>query len=167
MGQQMQLQMFSSPKALGTTAGIVGFMGLIPGMPNLAFLAFAGVAGAGAYLIHRQQQQTPPPEQVISEDIEEEDRPAELSWDDVQSVDVLGLEVGYRLIPMVDQSQNGQLLDRIKGVRRKVSQELGFLVPAVHIRDNLDLKPNEYRIMLMGVPAGEGEVFPDKELAIN
>jgi len=94
-------------------------------------------------------------------------RPGELSWDDVQSVDVLGLEVGYRLIPMVDQAQNGQLLDRIKGVRRKVSQELGFLVPAVHIRDNLDLKPNEYRVMLMGVSAGEGEVFPDKELAIN
>lgn len=167
MGQQMQMQMFANPRSLGMTAGIVGALGLIPGMPNLAFLSFAGVAGAGAYLIHRKQQEAPPPESVISPEEETEVKPAELSWDDVQSLDVLGLEVGYRLIPMVDQSQNGQLLERVKGVRRKVSQELGFLVPPVHIRDNLDLKPNQYRIMLMGVNSGEGEVFPDKELAIN
>ncbi len=167
MGQQMQMQMFSSPKALATTAGIVGFMGLIPGMPNFAFLAFATVAGIGAYLIHRQQLAEKAEEPVLSEELEQEEKPADLSWDDVQAIDVLGLEVGYRLIPMVDQAQNGQLLDRIKGVRRKVSQELGFLVPSVHIRDNLDLKPNEYRVMLMGVSAGEGEVFPDRELAIN
>lgn len=168
LGQQMQLQMFSTPKALGTTAGIIGVMGLIPGMPNFAFLSFAAVAGGGAYLIHKRQQAeeaTPPPEANLEEQPEPENK--DLSWDDVQSVDALGLEVGYRLIPMVDQSQNGQLLDRIKGVRRKVSQELGFLVPPVHIRDNLDLKPNHYRIMLMGVLAADGEVFPDKELAIN
>ncbi|WEJ63393.1 flagellar biosynthesis protein FlhA [Thiomicrorhabdus lithotrophica] len=167
MGEQMQMQMFSSPKALGTTAGIVGFMGLIPGMPNLAFLAFASVAGGGAYLIYKQQKSLTKVEPVIPDDTETESKPADLSWDDVQAVDVLGLEVGYRLIPMVDQAQNGQLLDRVKGVRRKVSQELGFLVPPVHIRDNLDLKPNQYRVMLMGVPSGEGEVFPDKDLAIN
>lgn len=167
MRQQMQMQMFSSPKALATTAGIVGFMGIIPGMPNFAFLTFAAVAGLGAYLIYRQQAQVQEQQPVLSEEIEEEVAPSELSWDDVQSVDVLGLEVGYRLIPMVDQAQNGQLLDRIKGVRRKVSQELGFLVPPVHIRDNLDLKPNEYRVLLMGVSGGEGEVYPDKELAIN
>ncbi len=167
MGEQMQLQMFTNPKALATTAGIVGFMGLIPGMPNFAFLTFAAVAGLGAYLIHKQGKEAEQVKPVIEEQEEEEIKPADLSWDDVQSVDALGLEVGYRLIPMVDQSQNGQLLDRIKGVRRKVSQELGFLVPPVHIRDNLDLKPNEYRVMLMGVPTGESEVFPDKELAIN
>ncbi|MEA1988419.1 MAG: flagellar biosynthesis protein FlhA, partial [Pseudomonadota bacterium] len=160
MGEQMQMQMFSSPKALGTTAGIVGFMGLIPGMPNLAFLAFASVAGGGAYLIYKQQKSLATAEPIIPDEIETESKPADLSWDDVQAVDVLGLEVGYRLIPMVDQAQNGQLLDRVKGVRRKVSQELGFLVPPVHIRDNLDLKPNQYRVMLMGVPSGEGEVFP-------
>jgi flagellar biosynthesis protein FlhA len=167
MGEQMQMQMFSSPRSLGMTAGIVGVMGLIPGMPNLAFLSFAGVAGAGAYLIHRKQQQAElaVPELAPQEAVET--KPAELSWDDVQALDVLGLEVGYRLIPMVDHSQNGQLLERVKGVRRKVSQELGFLVPSVHIRDNLDLKPNQYRIMLMGVNTGGGEVFPDKELAIN
>jgi flagellar biosynthesis protein FlhA len=167
MGEQMQMQMFSSPKALATAAGIVGFMGLIPGIPNFAFLAFAAVAGGGAYLIHRQQKKTDASDPIIPEEEEIESKPADLSWDDVQSLDVLGLEVGYRLIPMVDQAQNGQLLDRVKGVRRKLSQELGFLVPSVHIRDNLDLKPNEYQIMLMGVPSGDGEVFPDKELAIN
>lgn len=168
MGEQMQEQMFATPQALGTAAGIVGFMGLIPGMPNFAFLTFAGVAGGGAYWIHRQQQKAAQPDvSVLELDSTGETRPADLSWDDVQAVDVLGLEVGYRLIPMVDQAQNGQLLDRIKGVRRKVSQELGFLVPPVHIRDNLDLKPNQYRVMLMGVPSGEGEVFPDRELAIN
>ncbi len=168
MGEQMQEQMFATPQALGTAAGIIGFMGLIPGMPNFAFLTFASVAGGGAYWIYRQQQKPQMPDQSLLEMEPEADvKPADLSWDDVQAVDVLGLEVGYRLIPMVDQAQNGQLLDRIKGVRRKVSQELGFLVPAVHIRDNLDLKPNQYRVMLMGVPSGEGEVFPDKELAIN
>lgn len=168
MGEQMQFQMLSSPKALGTTAGVIGFIGLIPGMPNFAFLTFASVAGAGAYFIHKtKQEEDAKPPVPSSDEIEEDSKPKDLSWDDVQSVDVLGLEVGYRLIPMVDQSQNGQLLDRIKGVRRKVSQELGFLVPSVHIRDNLDLKPNQYRIMLMGVDSGQGEIFPDKEMAIN
>lgn len=168
MTEQMQAQMFASPKALGVSAGIVGILGLIPGMPNIAFLSFAAIAGAGAYLIHKKQSEIPLPEDVLSaEPDESEPQPNELSWDDVQAVDVLGLEVGYRLIPMVDKSQNGQLLERVKGVRRKVSQELGFLVSAVHIRDNLDLKPNQYRIMLMGVATGEGEVFTDKELAIN
>ncbi|MBE0493859.1 MAG: flagellar biosynthesis protein FlhA [Thiomicrospira sp.] len=168
MGEQLESQMFSSPKALGITAGIVGAMGMIPGMPNFAFLSFAVLSGFGAYLIHRNQQKKTTAEQsLIEPDFAEESKPAELDWDDVQSVDVLGLEVGYRLIPMVDQSQNGQLLERIRGVRRKVSQDLGFLVSPVHIRDNLDLKPNQYRIMLMGVPSGEGEVMPDREMAIN
>ncbi len=168
MNQQMQEQMFATPQALGTAAGIVGVMGMIPGMPNFAFLTFAGIAGGGAYLIYRRQKNTSDSDvDLTAIETEEEVKPADLSWDDVQNVDVLGLEVGYRLIPMVDQAQNGQLLDRVKGVRRKVSQELGFLVPPVHIRDNLDLKPNEYRIMLMGVPLGSSEVFPDKELAIN
>jgi len=169
MSEQIQDQMLATPKALGTTAGIVGFMGLIPGMPNLAFLSFAAVAGGGAYWIYIKQQKEEVAAVQSGPELEPaaEVKPADLSWDDVQSVDILGLEVGYRLIPMVDQAQNGQLLDRVKGVRRKVSQELGFLVPPVHIRDNLDLKPNEYRVMLMGVPTGEGEVFPDKEMAIN
>lgn len=167
MSKQVQLQMFANPKALGMTAGVVGVFGLVPGMPNVAFLSFAALAGGGAYLIHRMQQVKPDSEQALEEIPEEAPAASELSWDDVQMVDVLGLEVGYRLIPMVDQAQNGQLLERVKGVRRKVSQELGFLVPPVHIRDNLDLNPNQYRITLLGVTSGDGEVFPDKELAIN
>lgn len=168
MSQQVQLQMFANPKALGMSAGIVGVLGLVPGMPNIAFLSFAAISGMGAYFIHKKQLETPPVEELLNEsESETPEQASELSWDDVQAVDVLGLEVGYRLIPMVDQAQNGQLLARVKGVRRKVSQELGFLVPPVHIRDNLDLTPNNYKIMLLGVSAGEGEVFPDKELAIN
>ena len=168
MNEQLADQMFANPRALGMTSGIVGVFGIIPGMPNAAFLTFAAITGAGAYYIHKKQAQKPAPESILAENIESTNtKSPELSWDDVQTVDVLGLEVGYRLIPMVDQSQNGQLLERVKGVRRKVSQELGFLVPPVHIRDNLDLKPNQYKIMLMGVSSGGGEVFPDKELAIN
>jgi len=168
MGQQLESQMFSSPQALGVTAAIVGVMGAIPGMPNVAFLSFAILAGLGAYYIFKTQEKKAVKQSAeIKPDIQEDARPKDLSWDDVQQVDVLGLEVGYRLIPMVDTSQNGQLLERIRGVRRKVSQELGFLVPPVHIRDNLDLKPNQYRIMLMGVPSGESEVTPEREMAIN
>lgn len=168
MSQQVQAQMLANPKALGMTAGIVGVFGLIPGMPNVAFLSFAAISGAGAYYIAKKSKEQPNAENVLAEDIKPDDNPeSELSWDDVQAVDILGLEVGYRLIPMVDQAQNGQLLERVKGVRRKVSQELGFLVPPVHIRDNLDLSPNQYKIMLLGVSSGGGEVYPDKELAIN
>lgn len=168
MSEQVQIQMFSNPKALGMSAGIVGVFGLIPGMPNVVFLTFAAVAGGGAFYIHRQQQKKPLEEKTITEDTNEgSEETAELTWDDVHSVDILGLEVGYRLIPMVDKTQNGQLLERVKGVRRKVSQELGFLISPVHIRDNLDLKPNQYKIMLLGVTIGGGEVQTDKELAIN
>ncbi len=168
MSTQIQEQMFSTPKALAMTSGIVAVFGVIPGMPNVAFLTFAAITGAGAYWIHKKQLEKPKDDAALAEKIEENDvKVPDLSWDDVQTVDILGLEVGYRLIPMVDQTQNGQLLERVKGVRRKVSQELGFLVPPVHIRDNLDLKPNQYKIMLMGVVSGEGEVFPDKDLAIN
>ncbi len=168
MSTQLQDQMFGTPKALAMTAGIVGVFGLVPGMPNVAFLTFSAIAGGGAYWIYRKQLEKPKPDIIQAEDLKgDEATTPELSWNDVQSIDILGLEVGYRLIPMVDQSQNGQLLERVKGVRRKISQELGFLVPPVHIRDNLDLKPNQYKIMLMGVATGEGEVFPDKDLAIN
>jgi flagellar biosynthesis protein FlhA len=168
MGQQVESQLFADPRALAVTAGIMAVMGSIPGMPNFAFLTFALIAGGIAYLIYRTQKQRATA--AITEAAEQdaaENKPADLGWDDVNQVDLLGLEVGYRIIPLVDQSQNGQLLDRIRGVRRKISQELGFLVSPVHIRDNLDLKPNQYRIMLMGVAVGEGEVMPDRDLAIN
>lgn len=173
MGEQVTSQMFESPKALGITAAILGFMGIIPGMPHFAFLSLAAVAGAIAYRIHQNKFNK---NQQISDDKRDEEVRAEqvqaaqlpeLGWDDVQPVDAIGLEVGYRMIPMVDKNQGGELLGRIKGIRKKLSQELGFLVPSVHIRDNLDLMPSAYRITLMGVAAGEGEIYSDRELAIN
>ncbi len=167
MTEQVVHQLFSNPMVLGVSGGIIGFMGLIPGMPNLAFLTLAAAAGAGAYFSwkHQQQQLLPVEPEPPTEEAPPEAR--DLSWDDVGPVDVIGLEVGYRLIPLVDRAQGGQMMDRIKGVRKKLSQELGFLVQPVHIRDNLELAPNAYRIMLMGVPLGEAEIYPDRDLAIN
>jgi len=166
MGTEVISQLFENPKALGVTAGVLGVMGVIPGMPNIAFLLLASAAGGSAYMLtkHRKEQALAEM-QVIPE--EPKSQPKELSWDDVTPVDLIGLEVGYRLIPLVDKNQGGQLMTRIKGVRKKLSQELGFLIPPVHIRDNLDLKPNAYRITLMGVTTGEAEIHPDREMAIN
>ncbi|KTT39046.1 flagellar biosynthesis protein FlhA [Pseudomonas oryzihabitans] len=173
MGQQVNRQMFASPKALAVSAFIIIAMGLVPGMPHLPFLGLGGGAAAGAWLIYkrqRQAKQTAEVEAKKQQDLAPVQRPAEakeLGWDDVTSVDMVGLEVGYRLIPMVDRNQGGQLLARIKGVRKKLSQDLGFLMPSVHIRDNLDLLPNAYRLTLMGVSVAEAEIYPDRELAIN
>ncbi|MCD4863103.1 flagellar biosynthesis protein FlhA [Pseudomonas sp. PLB05] len=173
MGQQVNRQMFASPKALAVSAFIIIAMGLVPGMPHLPFLGLGGGAAAGAWLIHkrqRQAKQTAEVEAKKQQDLAPVQRPAEakeLGWDDVTPVDMVGLEVGYRLIPMVDRNQGGQLLARIKGVRKKLSQDLGFLMPSVHIRDNLDLLPNAYRLTLMGVSVAEAEIYPDRELAIN
>lgn len=170
MGSQVFTQMFASPRALFVGSGVIFVMGIVPGMPHFAFISLAAVAAGIAYMIHSrqvkqnefQQAEADLPDAVVAE---EEQR--DLNWDDVMPVDMVGLEVGYRLIPMVDKMQGGQLLGRIKGVRKKLSQDLGFLVPSVHIRDNLDLMPGAYRITLMGVISGEGEVYPDRELAIN
>ncbi|MFA5531965.1 MAG: flagellar biosynthesis protein FlhA [Thiohalomonadaceae bacterium] len=170
MGDQVSGQLLGDPRALGVTAGVLGIMGLIPGMPNFPFLLLAGAAGGGAWWLDRHHKQKAAAEAAAKA------QPAppppgpetrELTWDDVPLVDPIGLEVGYRLIPLVDKAQGGQLMPRIKGVRKKLSQELGFLVPAVHIRDNLDLTPNAYRITLLGVTVGEAEIHPDREMAIN
>ncbi|MBH3340855.1 flagellar biosynthesis protein FlhA [Pseudomonas mendocina] len=173
MGAQVNRQMFASPRALAVAAAIMIAMGLVPGMPHFSFISLGLVAAGGAYWIaHRQRK-------IKEEEVKEVQRqqeliPAqkaqevkELGWDDVTPVDMVGLEVGYRLIPLVDRNQGGQLLARIKGVRKKLSQEMGFLMPSVHIRDNLDLAPNAYRLTLMGVSVAEAEVYPDRELAIN
>ena len=169
MGEQIYQQMFENTKVLWVTAGIIGLMGIIPGMPNFAFLTLAGCLVFAAKSIDKKQQQGEvlQREEVLDEPVKPVEENKELSWDDVKPVDLVGLEVGYGLIPMVDRNQNGQLLNRIKGVRKKLSQELGFLVHSVHIRDNLDLSPNAYRITLLGVPVGESEVYPDREMAIN
>ena len=166
MSSQVFRQMFDDPRALIVAAIIMALLGVIPGMPNVAFLTIAVIAGGIAYVMHRKSQQL---EVVEQAPVEVELRPEqkELSWDDVQIVDIIGLEVGYGLIPLVDARQGGELMTRIKGVRKKLSQELGFLVQPVHIRDNLDLKPNTYRLSLLGVPMGEAEIIPGQDLAIN
>ncbi len=166
MGGQVLSQLFSSPKALAVSAGVLTVMGVIPGMPNVAFLSLAAAAGGGAWMIlKRQQAAAQEPAEPAAETMPVEQK--ELSWDDVQPVDIIGLEVGYRLIPLVDRNQGGQLMNRIKGVRKKLSQELGFLIQSVHIRDNLELSPNAYRISLHGVTIGDAEIYPDRDLAIN
>ena len=168
MGRQVFQQMFATPKAMYVASGVVGSLGLVPGMPNMVFLSLAGLMASSAYLnAQRRAAEEADLEPVVASGPPSSPELRELSWDDVPPVDLVGLEVGYRLIPLVDRSQGGQLMGRIKGVRRKLSQELGFLIQPVHIRDDLDLGPNHYRITLMGVTAGEGEVYPDQELAIN
>jgi len=192
---QVLSQMFDSPKALAVTAIILFLMGSIPGMPHFAFISLAVVIGGIAIFLARRKALgtlvTDMPGAVAgagakpvggapaggatgttltageTEALPPAVEAQEISWDDVTPVDLIGLEVGYRLIPMVDKSQGGELLSRIKGVRKKLSQEVGFLIPSVHIRDNLDLLPSSYRITLMGVTVGEAEVQPDRELAIN
>jgi flagellar biosynthesis protein FlhA len=167
MSQQITSQVLGHPRALAVTAGILGLLGIIPGMPNLVFLAMAGACGWAAYVTSKRRaaQKAAAAAPVKAPPVPPEQR--ELSWDDVEPVDAVGLEVGYRLIPLVDRAQGGELMGRIKGVRKKLSEELGFLVQPVHIRDNLELGPNSYRITILGAPVGEAEVFPDRELAIN
>lgn len=168
IGDQIFSQVASNPKSLYVTAGILGTMGALPGMPNVAFLSLAAVIGYGAWLLEQKQAQDRLTQAVAPPEPEpQEQAPSELGWDDVSPVDVLGLEIGYRLIPLVDKKQDGQLMSRIKGVRKKLSQDLGFLIPAVHIRDNLDLTPTAYRITMNGVTVGQAEVHTDMEMAIN
>jgi flagellar biosynthesis protein FlhA len=167
MGQQVIFQLFDNPKSLAITSAILCIMGLVPGMPHFSFLLLAALAAGGAYLITKKHKTTAENKNKPESRNLEAPKPKELSWDDVQPVDIIGLEVGYRLIPLVDKDQGGELLDRVKGVRKKLSQDFGFLIPPVHIRDNLELTPNSYRITLMGVAVGEAEIRADQELAIN
>lgn len=197
MGKMVVSQMFTSPKALAVAAMMLIVMGSVPGMPHVAFLGLGLLCAGLAYYIHWRKQQPAVVEErgfipggaraagdapqsssggSGASIAPQRNVPAlppgtpespELGWDDVQPVDVIGLEVGYRLIPMVDKNQGGELLGRIKGVRKKLSQEMGFLIPSVHIRDNLDLNPTGYRLSLMGVSMAEADVYPDRELAIN
>jgi flagellar biosynthesis protein FlhA len=177
MGTVVFDQMLKDPKALLVSGGLLFVMGIVPGMPHFAFLSMAFLSLGIAYWIHKKSNSPDSTSTGVvagnaaGTSSAGEGRAPEpvkdLSWDDVSQVDVIGLEVGYRLIPLVDISQNGELLSRIKGVRKKLSQEFGFLVPAVHIRDNLDLNANTYRISMMGVTIGEAEIRHDNELAIN
>lgn len=169
MGKEVVTQLFSNPRSIFIASGIIALIGVIPGMPHIAFLILAcGLSGI-AYLFAKKESEKNLQKAEVPQDASQTKSPVstELSWDDVNPVDVISLEVGYRLIPLVDNAQGGVLLARIKGVRKKISQDLGFLIPSVHIRDNLDLKPNHYRISLAGVVMGEAFIHPDRWLAIN
>jgi flagellar biosynthesis protein FlhA len=173
IGTQLVGQLFAKPQVLYITAGIIGGMGLIPGMPNLVFLLLASLLAGSAYLVSKRRREAPAQQEAAAAaaaaaapaaaGAEQE----EASWQDIMPVDTLGLEVGYRLIPLVDKAQGGELLKRIKGIRKKFAQEVGFLAPPVHIRDNLELKPSAYRITLKGVEVGSGEALNGQFLAIN
>jgi flagellar biosynthesis protein FlhA len=164
MGQQLARQLFAWPNAIGITAGLIGLMGIVPGMPNLAFLSLAAVLGYGAWWLKRRAAAPA----LVPEPVPAAAQPAEeATWEDVAPVDSLGLEVGYRLVPLVDRAQDGELVKRIRALRRKFAQDIGFLPPAVHIRDNLELRPGAYRITVRSVIAGEGEVVPGMYLAID
>ncbi|WP_058534836.1 flagellar biosynthesis protein FlhA [Legionella saoudiensis] len=170
MGHAVISQVVANPRSLIIASAILGVIGIIPGMPHVAFVLLSvGLAGM-AYLFAQQEKEKQKKKVVKESEAPTAQTPSmstELSWDDVNPVDVISLEVGYRLIPLVDNSQGGVLLARIKGIRKKISQELGFLIPSVHVRDNLDLKPNQYRISLAGVIMGEAIIHPDRSLAIN
>jgi flagellar biosynthesis protein FlhA len=167
IGQQLVKQLFNQPPVLILAAVIIAMMGMIPGMPHFAFLFLAASMGGMAYYLMKQ----PAKVEEVPEAVDLNAMPAvettEASWEDVSQVDVLGLEVGYRMISLVDKAQDGDLLRRIKGIRKKFTQDIGFLPPPVHIRDNLELRPNAYRITLKGAEIGSGEAFPNLFLAIN
>jgi flagellar biosynthesis protein FlhA len=162
---QMLSNVFSKTQALYITAAILGMMGMIPGMPNLAFLLLAAGMVWLANKSRKRPQEAPPEVQAapVAAAVESQ----EASWEDVAPIDTLGLEVGYRLIPLVDSAADGELVRRIKGIRKKFAREIGFLPPAVHIRDNLEINPNSYRITLKGVEIGGGEVRTGMFLAID
>ncbi|HLM53325.1 MAG TPA: flagellar biosynthesis protein FlhA [Pseudoxanthomonas sp.] len=167
MGHSMVGQVFGQHKALTVAAALMGVVGLVPGMPNLVFLSLAAALGWLAWKIWRTEQEAkanpkpalPAPGAAAAS--------TELTWDEVRPVDPLGLEVGYRLIPLVDKAQGGEMMSRIKAVRRKLTQDLGFLIPPVHIRDNLELPSNAYRLLVHGVPVASAEIHPDRELALD
>ena len=167
VGTQIRDQVFGSPVVLGVSAGIIALLGAIPGMPNLIFLTLAALIGGVAWWMRRDRQRRALASASPSSGAFEASANAEASWDDLQPVDTLSLEVGYRLITLVDKNRHGDLLTRIKGVRRKFAQDVGFLPPAVHIRDNLELKPSHYRVLLRGAVVGEAEAYPGMMLAIN
>ena len=170
LGEQVVKQLVQHPRALTIAGGVLGIIGLLPGMPNVVFLLLAAATIGAGYWLEKRARVAPAAAPTAAEAATKLETPAaerELGWEDVSAVDLIGLEVGYRLIPLVDRNQSGPLLARIKAVRRKLSEELGFLVQSVHIRDNLELKPNAYRISMLGVPVGEGEIQVERDLAIN
>ncbi|MBV4365147.1 flagellar biosynthesis protein FlhA [Erwinia sp. BNK-24-b] len=167
VGEQMVTQLFKNPRVMMLSAGVLGLLGLVPGMPNLVFLMFtAALLGLAWYLRGKENQPKAETQSSLVKNIETPTN-IEASWTDVQLEDTLGMEVGYRLIPMVDNTQNGELLGRIRSIRKKFAQEMGFLPPVVHIRDNMELPPARYRILMKGVEIGSGDAYPGRWMAIN
>ncbi|MGY1424009.1 flagellar biosynthesis protein FlhA [Lysobacter sp. A289] len=169
MGPAVSAQVFGHKRALFVAALLLGLIGVVPGMPNLPFLTLSAIVGYAAWKLHRRETAA-----AATADTDEaatgssqNQAMAELSWDEVRPVEPLGLEVGYKLIALVDKTRGGELLARLKGIRRKLTQDLGFLIPAVHVRDNLELSPGQYRILVHGVPMATGELYPDRNLALD
>jgi flagellar biosynthesis protein FlhA len=168
MGATVSRQVFGHQRALTVAALLLGLIGIIPGMPNIPFLLLAGILGFAAFRLHQRTLAAPQAEAAAAASAGAAAAPnAELSWDEIRPVEPLALEVGYKLIALVDKQQGGELLARLKGVRRKLTQDLGFLIPAVHVRDNLELAPGQYRVLVHGVPLAGGEIHPDRELALD
>ncbi|AIN63595.1 flagellar biosynthesis protein flhA [Providencia stuartii] len=168
VGEQMVTQLFNNPRVMWLSAGVLGLIGLIPGMPNFVFLLFtAALAGLGWYLVRKAKQPESQTDDGQMKQFQEANKVVEATWDDVQLEDLLAMEVGYRLIPLVDNDQQGELLGRIRGLRKKFAQEVGYLPPVVHICDNLELAPCEYRILIKGAVVGHGEAQPGRSLAID
>ncbi|HHL2561467.1 TPA: flagellar biosynthesis protein FlhA [Yersinia enterocolitica] len=165
VGQQMVTQLFNNPRVMVLSAAVLGLLGMVPGMPNFVFLLFTAALLALAWRLRGKQSQQPAAAEAPV--MQDQQQAAEATWSDVQLEDPLGMEVGYRLIPMVDFQQNGELLGRIRSIRKKFAQEMGYLPPVVHIRDNLELPPASYRILMKGVEIGSGEAHPGRWLAIN
>ncbi len=165
VGQQMVTQLFNNPRVMVLSAAVLGLLGMVPGMPNFVFLLFTAALLALAWRLRGKQSQQPTAAEAPV--IQDQQQATEATWSDVQLEDPLGMEVGYRLIPMVDFQQNGELLGRIRSIRKKFAQEMGYLPPVVHIRDNLELPPASYRILMKGVEIGSGEAHPGRWLAIN
>lgn len=167
ISDQMLKQLFNNPQVLILTAVVIGLLGLIPGMPNLVFLMFTAILSLISWWLSKQkklEKSVSTPQQNVAAT---KPTNAEASWSDVNIEDILAMEVGYGLIPMVDQNQNGELLGRIRSLRKKFAQTLGFLPPQVHIRDNLSLSPYQYKIFIKGGEIGQGEIMNNKWLAIN
>lgn len=166
VGEQMVTQLFNNPRVMLLSAGVLGLLGMVPGMPNFVFLLFtAALLGLAWWMRGRQMEQPTTPSAPVKP--QENPQAVEATWNDVQLEDSLGMEVGYRLIPMVDFQQDGELLGRIRSIRKKFAQDMGFLPPVVHIRDNMDLPPARYRILMKGVEIGSGDAYPGRWLAIN
>ncbi|MEN4905252.1 flagellar biosynthesis protein FlhA [Rahnella bonaserana] len=167
VGEQMVTQLFRNPRVMMLSAGVLGLLGMVPGMPNLVFLMFTAGLLALAWWTRGQEQKKPAAKEAVPAAAESGKQMVEASWQDVQLEDPLGMEVGYRLIPMVDFAQNGELLGRIRSIRKKFAQEMGYLPPVIHIRDNLELPPAGYRILMKGVEIGTGTAHPGRWMAIN